>query len=158
MGVSYNVYVGPYIEVHNPPKSSFEEYHGCSSKKCQSFNQRSSSKFCPHCGSSIVLIKKSITAKVNFDCFNECDDRLSEMFQEYPFAEKKNYSFFVPNVGKLGRHFYAYDTELAEISSEEVVNQVKQMDTAFSKDIDKMRKVFGDAAVKLRWGVMGYSS
>jgi len=158
MGTSYYVYIGPYLEVHNPPRPTRDEFQGCSNRKCRSYHHRSSAKFCSDCGGVIGLVSKPTTEQIDFDCYEECDERLTEQFREERPEKKKDYSYFVPNQGKIGRNFSAYDTELAEINSTIISEELHHFKVKFEKDVNRLKEVFGADAVALKWGVMAYAA
>jgi len=159
MGVSYSVYVGPYIQVHNPERETVEKYYGCpNQKKCSKAGAAASGKFCGQCGTAITLLKKPAKERIDFNLWDECDDRLSQAFSEYPPHGKDDYQFFVPNVGKIGTHFSAYDSSLVELYAEKIMEDTKALETKFSADLETLRKKFGKSSVVVRWGVIAYAS
>ena len=91
MSVDYNTYLGPFVLVHNLPKSSFDEYHACDDKKCTNYHEKSSSKFCDCCGGKIKLVKVSENKPMRFDCYDELNERLAKALSEYKPDEYENY-------------------------------------------------------------------
>lgn len=158
MSVDYHVYVGPYIQVYNPPKKTTEEYHGCNNHKCSKYQEHNSAKFCAQCGEAITLLKKPTKEPIDFDCYEEFDDKLTELFRENAVDGKPDCQFFGPNQGKIGNHFYAYDTTLIEINETIVIDQLNRLRTTFAKEIKRLEEVFGKQHVIVSWGICGYAS
>jgi len=154
MSISYNLYIGPYIQVHNPPKPSFEELYACPNSKCSKYQSGTDNKFCFQCGTPVSLLKVPSKEKIYFDCYEECNERLRNVFSEYSPDGMKDYSFFIPNSSKVGNHLDACDVTVVEKYAEAIMEEVKQLETKFSKDIKKIQKVFGNEAVTIRWGIL----
>lgn len=158
MGVDYHVYVGPYIEVRNPPKSSFLEYYGCPNNKCKDFNKHINAKFCPQCGKQIELLTVPTQKPMEFDCYEEFDDRLSEVRMDDRVKGKEDCEFYLPNQGKTGKHFSAYDRQILSYDAAIIALENESIETKFAKDIKRLREVFGKDAVTIQWGIIAYAS
>lgn len=158
MGVSYYVKLGPYIEVKNPPKSSFTEYFGCPNKKCRHYNKAFTCKFCTDCGTAIELVKVPDSKPTEFDTWKETNDRLSKAFSEYLPDGLKDILILMPNKKGLGHHFSAYDSALVPLNETIVLSETKRFESEYAKDIARVREVFGENAVQIKWGVIAYAS
>jgi len=156
MGVSYYVYIGPYIEAPNPKKKANREFHGCRNDKCHMHNQPASDKFCSTCGKEIGLVSVPDLRRMEFDVYEECDDRLSLVYPENLPDDKKDFAIFQPNQGKFGMRLSAYDPEVCELNESVMMNELSRFHTFFAKDIARIKEVFGKAEVK--WGVIAYAS
>jgi len=158
MGVSYSVYLGPYIEAPNPVKLHPREFHSCPNRKCYDHKTEMSDKFCPRCGTEVALItvqsKKRTSSK--FDVYKEFNDRLYSVHEEFLPHDKQDFVIFKPNQGKFGNRFEAYDSSIIAFNESMILDEVSRFKSHFSKDIDRIKEVFGDAVV--RWGVVAYAS
>jgi hypothetical protein len=151
MGVSYYVYIGPYIQAPNPEKEGVEEFQGCPKHK-----KPSSDKFCNQCGAAIKLISVPSMKRINFDTYEEFKDSLCELYDEYCPNNMKDIAIFKPNKGKFGQEFSAYHYSIVPMNETIMTNEVARMKSTFAKEIERIVEVFGKAEVK--WGVIAYSS
>lgn len=158
MGIDYHVYVGPYIEVHNPPKAAVEQYHACPSMGCKQHMKRSNDKYCPQCGTTIDLVKKNIMEPIRFDVMGETNERLVSVCRNQFVGEKEHFLWIVPNQGGLGKHFYAYEPEVLSLNETDIALALRDLKEAFLTDITKLKKTFGNEAVNIRWGIIAYAS
>jgi hypothetical protein len=156
MGVSYYVYIGPFIEAPNPEKPSFKEYFGCPNKECRNYNKHFAEKFCASCGTQIKLLKVPDLVRQKFDVYDEFDDKLAALSHDYLPDEKKDVAIFYPNQGKFGVNFSAYDCEVMEMSQASIVDNTKRFVETHVKEIGRIKDVFGKAEVK--WGVLAHAS
>lgn len=153
MSVSYSVYVGPYLEAPNPEKPSMEQFNGCVNDKCKNEHRRSSDIFCPQCGKKCGTVSVTSTSRIDFDVYEECDERLSKVSNE---DMPSDLAIFEPNKGKFGRRFSAYDSSIVELNETIIADEVSRFKSFFTKDIARIKEVFGKATVK--WGVVAYAS
>lgn len=151
MGVSYTVYLGPYIEAPNPLKPSKREFHGCPKHMTPS-----SDKFCSKCGEPIKLLSVPSKGRVEFNVYEEFDDSLAELHEECRPSEKQDVAIFQPNKGKFGLRFRAYDAEVVPLNETVILDEVNRMKSTYAKEIERIKEVFGSAEVK--WGAIAYAS
>jgi len=157
MGVSYYVYLGPYIQVHNPKKERKTKMLCCPEPACGNNGTHISSKFCSLCGSKIIECQVPVNKRIDFDCYEQFNDRLAELSAEYPPDGMEDYMILTPNQGKIGRHFHAYDTKLEAFTEKTITEEIVKMITTFKSDLDKLKKTFGDKNVEYKWGVLAYA-
>lgn len=158
MGVSYYIYVGPYILVHNPPQPDKEEYHSCSNKKCKQHGQPLHAKFCSECGKEIKLLSFPNTKRVDlYDTITDLDDTLSEACTEYPPDNYEDHNFLIPNKKGNGEHFRAYDTTVINLDPDAVSEQCHKFSHDYDKELRVLRNLFGEKNVMLDFGVIAYS-
>ncbi len=155
MSIDYSVHVGPYIVVHNPPVETTEEYHSCPTKGCPNHKRHMSEKFCPACGSGIRVVQFPTKAPKDFDVYKEFDSRLCEAFCDGGPEDLKDAMVFLSD--EKG-HDVVFDptNELVDIDLR-AVNMPESLDRfqeAFAKEIQRLKEVFGEQAVELRWGVI----
>ena len=158
MGVSYHVYVGPYLQIHNPPKQTVKEYYGCPNNTCRDKNKFCSSKFCPSCGTAIMLLQIPDQKPITFDTYEECKDRLSKAFYEDKPNDLKDYLILTPNLRGFGKHFSAYDAEAIELGTTHAIEEMTKFTTAYADDIIRIKEVFGTNAVAIKYGVIAYAN
>jgi hypothetical protein len=159
MGVSYHVYVGPYITVYNPEKPATEEVHACGNPKCKRFEDPCSAKYCSDCGIEIKLIEVPTTERVDmWDILIEMDDSLSNACGEYKSKELEDYNILIPNKrADFAHHFSAYDTEVIQTSGATVQEDESAFLKQYKKEIEILQKKFGDKNVNVVWGVVAYA-
>lgn len=151
MGVSYYVYIGPFIEAPNPKKASSREFFGCPKHKTPA-----SDKFCNRCGAAIQLVSVPSLERIEFDTYEEFHDSLDIVHRDNLPENKEDFMIFQPNRGKLGKRFSAYDSSLIEMNETVMLDEVNRMRTEFAKEIARLAEVFGKAEVK--WGAIAYAS
>jgi hypothetical protein len=158
MGVSYYVYVGPFIEAPNSERTTISKYMGCGTKDCANCNKESTAKFCSNCGQPIKQCEKNSIIKPSnhFDVYEECDERLHSIGEEDLPSDKTNVAVFQPNQGKFGHRFSAYDPSVVALDKTVIDDETTRFNVFFAKDIARINEVFGKAEVK--WGVIAYTS
>lgn len=161
MSVDYNTFVGPYIEVYNPKKDFVYEYYSCPKKGCKNHNKEISSKFCPECGKKIELTSRLSEKKIEFNMYEELDeDKLTEIMVEYPKENsQKDFLYFISNCRNLpGRTFDCNYTEIYEIAPDVPGMEINNFQLNCKEELAKLRKIFEDANVKVKWGVLIWCS
>ena len=156
MGVSYYVYIGPYIQAPNPEKVHPHEFHSCSNKACRNHTREMSSKFCDKCGTPIALLTVQSTKRIDFDVWEQCGDRLEDVYVSYLPPDKRDFAIFLPNQGKFGNRLEAHDSTVLELNETIMIDEVNRFEVYFQKDIARIAEVFGKSEVK--WGVVAYES
>ncbi len=160
MGVDYNIYVGPYIVVHNPLKASTEEYHSCPTENCNNHKIPISDGFCSKCGSKIQRMLRSCQNRIDFDYWNGFGGRLAEAFFEYKPDGCEDYQYLIPNMGNdVGIHIDAKSGESENvIDMETLANDNKRFFDRMKKELRKLSSVFGKNNVTVKWGVLCWQS
>jgi len=160
MSIDYNTHVGPYIQVYNPKKPSTKEYHSCPDKKCFNYGSELSNKFCPNCGRAIILVTFPCTAATDFDIYEEkMDNDLSEIVTEWKPDGMESCMLFVSNRKGFGKSYDARsDCYVSECNETTVVADVQRFITTFGKQIVRLKEVFGEKNVQIKWGVIGWAS
>lgn len=157
MGINYNTFVGPYIEVYNPMKDTVEEYHTCPNKKCKNHGAYIGDGYCSKCGRSIERQTRPSKNKIEFDCYEELESNsLYEVLTEYKPDGKIDCQYFID--GSIGISMDGYHSNVSEISSESIVEQLDKINKKLKNDICKLQKVFGKDNVKIKWGVLTWCS
>lgn len=161
MSTDYNTYVGPYIKVYNPKKPSTKEYHSCTNKKCKNYEVELSSKFCDKCGDKIQLIKVPSSEAIDFDVYEKCNEVIAEVMCEYKPDELKEYNIYISNNrNKYNNSIYdpKYETYAINATVNSLTEDIYKFWMAFDKEIVKLKYVFGDDNVEIKWGVLGWTS
>jgi len=155
MSVSYNTYIGPYIEVHNPPRDIKHTYYSCVNNLCNNYKKPNSDAFCSKCGGTICKFTIPIKASIKFDIAEEFNDRLAEINLEYPSPELFHY--YISNKNGIGAGItIGYDT-VTPIYEKMIFNKTQEMEKKFANEITRLREVFGKDKVSIKWGVICYS-
>jgi hypothetical protein len=161
MGIDYHTYVGPYIQVHNPKRKTTEEYPTCSNEKCAKHKKHSyGDKFCPDCGSEIRSISFPCVAPLDFDVYEEFNDRLTKYFFECCPDEVEDFLCFAGNVnGSPGKSFYPkQEVYILEVSPSNIPKEIAALEEMYKEEINRLKAVFGNDAVQIKWGVLGSAS
>jgi len=160
MSVDYTVRIGPYILVHNPPKDGKEEYHTCVNNKCKNYKKAIADKFCSQCGVKIRLVSVPCQAPIDFDFYDEFNERLSPIMTQWKPKHLENYEILVSNEVSSSSvdfdpHQDFFEKELSQIdSSKEIADFLNK----YEKEINRLREVIGADAVKTKWGVLSWAS
>lgn len=156
MGVSYYIYIGPYVEVYNPLKPIDQEYHSCPSKGCSNHTKPISDGYCPKCGTKIGRLIRKVNERIHFDVYREFGDgTLRDVHNDFG---ENNYMRFLDNAHR-GLHHLHIDAEYDSVNDftdknpSEVVDEYKKLR---SKEIARLQEVFGNDNVTVKWGVINY--
>jgi len=157
MSVQYHSYVGPYIKVNNPEKESTEKYHGCPKRTCGKYRHRISDQFCANCGTKIELVEVPCKSRIKFDVYEEFDENLAEIGSHYCITDTE---IFISNKETLGAGRILDCESCTEIPFDESVigTETRKMENDFSKEITRLKEVFGEQNVSVLWGVVAYAS
>lgn len=158
MGVSYNVYIGPYIKCINAKMETFEERVWC--PRCHIDIK---SQFCPRCGIAQETYEKPITdwvvddGKV-YDAFAtaglEYYDTLCIL--EIDGSEKEEV-FYTSNVkGSPGLGFDPKQEFGIIIEEVDPVEDKAKMLESCQKAIVVLKGLYGEDNVSVEWGVVSY--
>lgn len=158
MGVSYYVFVGPFVEAPNAEIPIPRKYMGCGTTGCDYRKKESTEKFCPKCGNPIKQCEKTSVMRPSrdFDGYEELGDRLTRIHEENLPDDKQNVAVFQPNTGKFGQKFSAYDSSIVALNESIIADEMNRFNAFFAKDIARIGEVFGKVEVK--WGVVAYAS
>jgi len=153
MSVSFQVYVGPYIEAPNPKRTSPRSIRCCPNKSCGKHKKESGDEFCPKCGQKIQIITIQSVKRIDFQALDE--DRLFHIHPDWLPPQHEDTAIFQPNQGHFGHHFDRDDARIMAITASMMDEEISRFQRHFVKDIDEVKAAFGDATVK--WGVLAYS-
>lgn len=159
MGSSLCVNLGPYLECKNRIERVFVECQGCSKCKTEVWNEKI--KFCEVCGTAVGKYKK-IEFQPVVDV-NDLIDTLDEVLMNFDILKPiKNIDFWISNQ----RNTACFSKDLAddydnksgvyELTDTVISEELEAFETYFKKQIDIIRKAYGQANVKLKWGVIRY--
>ena len=159
MSIDYQTYIGPYIQVHNPPVDSTEEIYTCSDLNCSNHRFRMSinNKYCPICGGPARLLSVSCKAPKEFYVDEETNERMYEAISEYKPEGMDNEMFIISNVKgtpgvEIGPHAaieYAHVSPYREIS---------EFTDTFASELAKIKAFFGANNVYVKWGILCWAS
>ena len=157
MSTDYTTYIGPYIQVHDPPKQVPIKVYTCPNEKCGQHKKLTQGSYCSTCGTKMGHVNSVHTGITDYDVADETDDRLMEELTEYKPYNAKNDRFYLGNRERLGFSFDPTEkvlaVELSLVNSTEVLNKFKVI---FSKDITRMEEVFGKENVAVKWGILSW--
>jgi hypothetical protein len=104
------------------------------------------------------LITVPDKARIDFDAYEEFDDKLAEALREYKPEKCEDYQYFIPNQGKIGLHNDDITTIATEATQMTIATEYDRLNDKFKKEIARLREVFGDKNVEIKWGVLGWLS
>lgn len=162
MGIDYYVHLGPYIKVHNPKRKTTETLKTCSNQSCEKHKQRNwgDDKFCKECGKEIRDLTFPCMAPLDFDVYEEFNDRLKEAMTEYKPKKYQDYQYFIGNVkGTPSKDIKVKgnDSEF-ELSAHSVVSDYEKFVQMYDKEISRLSEIFGRNNVTIMFGVLNWAS
>ena len=150
MSSSYNVYVGPYIEIYNPIKNTKVLKSTCITKGCEQSGIVSKAKFCPDCVKAIGKALFDAKERVEFDVEEAFDGELTDIMPE---NEDENYFHLHDNeIDGVGRNLDDCEQSLTEITAETINQEITKLDYKYEEHIETLKKTFGEENVKVKWG------
>lgn len=160
MSVSFNTFVGPYVEVYSPEKQSTEEYHSCPNKKCVNHTKPISDGYCSKCGTKIERMERACMEKIDFDCYDEFPDySLEEVITTYKPTDCEDYIYFVNgNKHAIGIILDGNDVSVNQIDEKTPQAESELFKNKLNKEITRLQEVFGKDNVKIKWGVLVWCS
>lgn len=161
MSTDYTTFVGPHIKIHNPPVEGKKEYYTCVTLGCKQQFKQISSKFCAECGRPIQLHSFPDHKPKKFDFYGETDGALYGVIRgeyipkdspdkhcEFVISNKLNALTFDP---KTGDYFKAFDANY-------ITESTKAFEEFHKEHIAKLKAFFGEHAVTVQFGVLGWVS
>ena len=160
MSCHYHVFIGPYLEVHNPIRETTEKIRSCGNPNCGRHKKRlinSSDQFCPSCGEKIRHVDVPSRGRKEFNIYDEFTaERLTEARFEGMPKQYQDYMLFCSNMNDCdGKTFY--DTvEVVSMDQNTPNAQIEEFAKYFAIEIARIAEVFGKDVVKIKWGVIAY--
>ena len=152
MSVDYNKMVGAYAKVYNPLTEKESFIYACVNEKCVDKGKKCSSDFCPRCGKEISKKKVMIYERIEFDCEEALNDKM------YRVMKDDEYYYYISNISADNDGFLEEDAFENEITPEQITSGLAKLNKNRSKEISKLKKVFGEENVKVKWGVLCWVS
>jgi len=165
MGMSYRIYVGPYVRCSVRTTTKTKVVTVCSRKTCR-FSRQSNpvavkSNFCPQCGAKTLGKSVKVEGEVQDDISSwsvteATNDRLCDYGAEY---REEGVHLFVPN-DKCLRPFHidadhARFGEVLRVRAATLQQELDWLNAAYEDDLIKVMKIYGEKKVEIRWGVLG---
>ena len=159
MSIDYYAHVGPYIKIHNPKRHSTEEYHSCPNEKCSNHVKQMSEKFCPKCGTEIKLVAFPVEAPLDVDFYGKFEEKLCEAFGDYKPHNCDDYVFLIGNTKTSSGASLDIDSGYEhEVKETDPATELEKFKTMFAKEIDTLKEIFGEKAIEVKWGILGWVS
>lgn len=161
MGIDYHIHVGPYIKVKETIVKQKEEFYSCINIFCKNHKKHIADKFCNECGKKIELFSHFIDSSIDFDVYEEFDEKFCEGFSEYKPNSLNGFRIFISNKSdKLHESFNVkYDCFESSYTGEEINKKLVLFCNKYSKEINKIESVFGgEQNVSIHWGVLSWIS
>jgi hypothetical protein len=153
MSCHYHAFVGPYIEVHNPLRIGTKSVKTCTNEKCSKHGAYSADSFCSKCGSAIGEVNIPCRERKKFDVWTEFGGK--EPFYEISGERLKidnDYVLYHSNMNKgPGRTLYE-NCVILPMDAAFVQNEIDSLKTFHVKELARLKEVFGDESVKIKWG------
>jgi hypothetical protein len=159
MGVDYNTFIGPFVEVHNPPIPAKETLRTCSNVGCHQHKRYQSGEFCSSCGTKIGDVTFDSLAPIRVD-YVEFGDAIVRIQREYKPDNCKDYDIWIDNHnGSPGVRYDTHDSLYVEsVTHERIVNEVNALLKRRELQINRLKEIFGEYAVQVKWGVVADAS
>lgn len=160
MGSHHRIYVGPYVRCENK-LGDVEVVKGvaCPLPSCFSTVLDDKTKFCPACGTGVIPRKAVVKRKPvdSSDVCGELRERLCDFGAHLGDEALPNCDLFVANVAWHGQQSRDVDDLVGEsrIKDSDPPTERVLFEMAFQKEIELLRKRYGDKNVEVRWGVLG---
>ena len=156
MSVNYCVSVGCYIEVKTKPRPITVTYQACANLNCPKCTVETKHRFCPDCGCGTGPHLKIKTCSPLFDLYEEFEDELDNITPEdnemMLLMENKTNSDYRQSMDS-GASFGRVDLHDLDIPG--ITNKFS---AKYHKEIKRLKEVFGDNDVKIKFGAIGYWS
>lgn len=159
MGVSYNVYIGPYIHVSGNKEETIVKVDRLCVKHPGIKQEKN--KFCSECGSEIVNVdreeRKTYTPSEYFH--RNADENVFERIwspehMDNTFMSRRRVPDSI-HIDSYGGDFpSAYDLS----DDSHIMSQVSWFFQEHKNELDLLRKMFGEENVSIKWGVVSYYS
>lgn len=163
MSCHYHVFLGPYLEVHNPIQSTTKKIRSCGNPQCGWYKkpmpQQYSNQFCGQCGEKIRHLDVPSSGRKEFNIYDEFKtERLTELcFEGMPRASE-DYMYFQSNIkDSAGRTFYD-NTAFVPIDETIPKTEMDLFASNFAEEILRIEQVFGKESAKIKWGAVAYWS
>lgn len=156
MGCDYSVNVGPVVHIKNPPVETTIKHKGCCNNKCKKFHLTSYYKFCPDCGATVQEWAEPATKSLDinfYELFGD-DDKLVPANHELSDAAT---IVLVSNKRVKGFEHFDFDDGDFEVfpKIEEITEYIENFKKVFANEILKLKEIFGESNVEVRYGTVG---
>jgi len=159
MGCDFYVKVGPVVVIHNPPIDTTEKHKSCCNDKCKQFHKYGVGKFCPDCGSPIEEWSKSVFKSLDIDFIELLKETLTPADYEHSDAVEV---ILVPNKRSKEVGFQSFNLEGPPVTVfpklDEITGNIEKFKTIFAGELTKLKTIFGESNVEVRYGTIGVVS
>ena len=159
MSCNYYVFIGPYLQVHNPLRDGVKQIDSCPNQKCSKHKNYSSDSFCSKCGSAIGEVSVPCKERKVFDIYTEFGEKepLAKVRGEGLKIED-DYVLYTSNKQKGPGCTLSDDAEIIPMTPDVVQKDMDTMRAFHAKEIARLQEVFGNVSVQIKWGVITYWS
>lgn len=159
MGIDYNVYAGPYIEIKvtKLPTHKVEwEFHACPNAMCNSFRKSQNGKFCCNCGTPIRLFKEeSDEAWDDLHGMAEelgIDDQVSPDFSEETNGDTQIWYPILDN--RMGGSWSVkYENVWEDLTDLDVKVEIRKVEEQCDKALKILEEIYG-VKPAIKWGII----
>jgi len=162
MGLSYSLYIGPYIQCTEIATPYEINKRACWNRQCSQAEQSvwdNEKLFCSKCGNAIENKKIS---KVGNQCREAWEDMVTEYKEHlYPVnsPQKSNHIIMVPNIQmKTISRSLAFNTRSdsinVEVTPQSITDELKNFKTEMNSEIAIVEKYWGKENVTIKWGII----
>lgn len=156
MGIDYNTFVGPYIEVYNPEKDTTVKFPTCRNVNCVQHGTELSGIYCSRCGKLIDLATRISKERIEFDWYTSLGEK---NICGITVENKSDNEYFISNKNDIaGIYMDGRYPSVEEIEIKNIQIQIKNFKKMASVEIKKLEKIFGKDNVKIKWGVLVWCS
>lgn len=159
MSCHYHAFVGPYVEVHNPLRVGTKQVKTCTKKGCVKHGQPSEDSFCPKCGSAIGEVNIPCKERKKFYPYEDFGFKtdISKLSKESTPLPDDYEIFYFPTKKGPGRTLYE-TCAIVPMDAAFVQAEIDTLASRYTKEVSRLKEIFGNDSVKIKWGVFTYWS
>ncbi len=167
MGMSLQIFVGPYLACANPKVETKVKIRGCSNKDCENFGHRykigSDKKFCSECGAE-ARDDVEVTEKwprVESDTLREeieerlCTFNWNTNYDDEDDIEKHDY--WVPNseVSEITTRNLWIDSQIEGAwPITDTAHEILKFQEVYAKEIARFKEAYAPGEITVAWGIL----
>lgn len=150
MGLSASVYLGPYVQCKQRPRTANTTLQTCGTVGCDQSERHLSSKFCPSCGGAVE--KRTRTVEATLSHYEVVEDDLTDLSYD---SDQILYLGTNHRPPKRQFHSDPRTDELHQILTPELIQEeMEWFHKTYAKQLEKLRAAYDD--VQVHWGLHTY--
>ena len=160
--MEYSTYVGPYVQCRVETTTEEEPFLGCTNGACVNAAKDLCTAFCPECGAPRGERIRILTVDVIDD--GDVEEILRNVFRTpngdgyLAWSRKHHMHVWIVNHTERMERDPVLDSSasfsLSTITREIVHREIAGLAAVFSRELKRLREVYGEDAVRIRWGIV----